>query len=552
MSLPQNPSLLPFRADVEPSNQRAALLTRLSQFQDNSTSLERQRQDGAARIASGGWNFDPVLDVFEDVESGWDPAARRRGLQRLFANLERYDVVVFWKLDRTFRSMQSFLDFLRRCEGAGVGLVSVKEDIDTTTPVGRLVAYILMAIAEMESSNISMRVRSANEFLARTGARRGGPAPFGFRVEVIGHEGTRPIRRLALHPEQAPALRMAVDAVLRGCSLNEATRTLNAHPAADRERSPGGVRLLLRNPVLIGRLVHRGQVVVDDNGVPLVPNEPLLDDWTWARLQRAIDSRSRWNGEPRSRRDSLLRGLIKCGICGAGMGGSQQGIGYSCAKLRRSPDRCGGNAISRPSIEALVVEQLFARLTPEVVSEAQLLLERERTRVREPDPAEVRMVELRHALDVLEADRLAGLYASSEGTRRFRAQHHQLLGQIEVLHARTQAAGSVAIPDFRRLGSIPLADAWARLEPVEHRTILQSTIERVVVHPPVLPPGKRGTGRKFNPARVEIVWKDNVPQAGPLRSLGTDGTLGDSHRHAVESEMEGNPLPDRHVDVLVG
>jgi DNA invertase Pin-like site-specific DNA recombinase len=549
MSLPQNPSLSAFRVDVEPSTQRAALLTRLSQFQDNSTSLERQRQDGAARIAAGGWSFDPALDVFEDVESGWDPAARRRGLERFFANLERYDIVVFWKLDRAFRSIPSFVDFLCRCERAGVGLVSVKEDIDTTTPVGRLVAYNLMAIAEMESSNISMRVRSANEFLARCGARRGGPAPFGFRVEVIGHEGTRPIRRLGLHPEQAPALRMAVDAVLRGCSINEATRTLNAHPAVDRERSPNGVRLLLRNPVLIGRLVHRGQVVVDDNGVPLAPNEPLLDDWTWTRLQRAIDSRSRWNGEVRSRRDSLLRGLIKCGTCGASMGGS---LAYSCAKLLRNPDRCGGNAISRPSIEALVVEQLFSRLTPEVVSEAQLLLERERTSVREPDPAEVRMVELRHALDVLEADRLAGLYASSEGTRRFRAQHHQLLGQIEVLHARARAVGSAAIPDFRRLGSIPLADAWARLEPVEHRTILQSTIERVVVHPPVLPPGKRGTGRKFNPARVEILWKDNIPEAQSInRSSATEIILG-SPPHFVESELERNGQLDRHVDVLVG
>lgn len=516
-----NLSVPGLRSEVEPSNMRAALLTRLSQAQDNSTSLERQRQDGIARIEREGWAFDPTADIFEDVESGWDQSARRPELERLLKDLERYDVVVFWKLDRTFRSMQAFLDFLRRCERARVGLVSVREDLDTTTPVGRLVAYILMAIAEMESSNISLRVRSANDFIARSGAFRGGRPPFGWRSQIVAHEGTRPIRRLFLDPEWAPIVRVMVDECLQGHSLHEIARRLNEHPIEGRKDwTSSTIRNVLRNPVLIGRVVHRGQIVVDESGVPLTPHEPLVDHWTWSRLQAVLDSISGPERTPRSRRDSLLRGIIRCGHCGARMQASpaSRGGAYCCRTGTTNRARCQGNAVKPDALHALVLAQLFERLTPEVVAEARTVLERQRALNSEPNPAETRLAELRQALDLLEDDRRAGLYISAEGTRRYRTQHVRILGEIERLHTRTQAAGAAAVPDLSCLGPLPVCDAWERLEAVEQRTILRSVIDRVVIYRPQLAPGKKGNGPRFRPERAEIVWKDSLPGAVPLHA----------------------------------
>jgi len=505
----------------EPGEIRAALLTRLSQFRENSTSLERQRHDGMERIAAAGWSFDPQTDIFEDVESGWNQTKRRPGLERLLGNLDKYDVIVFWKLDRAFRSMQGFLDFLRRCERSRVGLVSVKEDLDTTTPVGRLVAYILMAIAEMESENISLRSRAGNDFIVKNGGYRGGLPPFGWRPEVIGHLGSRQQRRLALDPERAPLVRIMVDQILRGSAINEVARKMNEDYDIGREWTAGSVGRLLRNPILIGRMVHRKQLVVDDYGIPVAPNEPLIDLLTWTRLQSILDDRSRLGGKGISRRDSLLRGVIRCGRCGSTMRGpGPAGKGcYACSRHYRNSKLCPGNAMRAENLHRVVVESVFERLTPDVIAQAHEALEAERIRIASPDPTEVRLTELRTTLDLLEEDRQAGIYSGAEGARRFRRQHTRLLREIERLLANTDAARAAAIPDFSPLRGMPLRDVWSLLEIREQQTVLRGVIDTIVIHPTVVEPGKKSTGRKFDPGRIEIRWRDDLITSGASRPI---------------------------------
>jgi DNA invertase Pin-like site-specific DNA recombinase len=86
--------------------------------------------------------------VFEDRSSG--AKADRPGLARVLAYLRSGDVLVVWKLDRLGRSVFHLIETVRDLEGRGVDVHSLTEQIDTTTPGGRLIFHVFGALAEFE------------------------------------------------------------------------------------------------------------------------------------------------------------------------------------------------------------------------------------------------------------------------------------------------------------------------------------------------------------------------------------------------------------------
>jgi DNA invertase Pin-like site-specific DNA recombinase len=83
------------------------------------------------------------------------------------------DTVVLWRLDRLGRSLRNLIDLIEHLNSRGVGLVSITESVDTTTPGGRLVFHIFGALAEFERDLIRERTRAGLD-AARARGRRGG------------------------------------------------------------------------------------------------------------------------------------------------------------------------------------------------------------------------------------------------------------------------------------------------------------------------------------------------------------------------------------------
>lgn len=129
------------REDQNPSQQRAAL-----------------RTAGCVRL-------------FEEKASGgrWD----RPQLQRLLDHLRAGDVVVVWKLDRLSRSLKDLLHIMEKIGEAGAGFRSITEQIDTTTPAGRMMMQMVGAFAEFERAMIRERT-SSGLAAARAEGRIGG------------------------------------------------------------------------------------------------------------------------------------------------------------------------------------------------------------------------------------------------------------------------------------------------------------------------------------------------------------------------------------------
>src|SRR5581483_11854883 len=124
----------------------------------------------------------------------------RPDLQRLLADVRagRVRSVIVTKLDRISRSLHDLLDLMQLFEQHGVKFISLRDNIDTSGPVGRFMLHILGAIAELERAITAERVAEDMKLRARRGKWNGGMAPYGRRL-VDG--------RLETNAEEAAVLR---------------------------------------------------------------------------------------------------------------------------------------------------------------------------------------------------------------------------------------------------------------------------------------------------------------------------------------------------------
>ena len=151
---------------------------------------------GYARVSTEDQHLDAQLAaldgagagrVFGEKVSGTRTA--RPQLERLIDQLRPGDVVVVTKYDRLSRSLQDLLGIVARIQAAGAGFRSLAEDIDTTTPAGRLVFHVFASIAQFERERIAERTREG-----LTAARRRGRV--GGRPPALSPEQRAEVRRL--------------------------------------------------------------------------------------------------------------------------------------------------------------------------------------------------------------------------------------------------------------------------------------------------------------------------------------------------------------------
>jgi DNA invertase Pin-like site-specific DNA recombinase len=132
---------------------RAALYARVSTADQNVDLQLREMREYAARR---GW----ILAEYVDHGISGIETTRRPRLSALTEDLRahRVDVVLVWKFDRLFRSVQHIVDFFQMLQRLKVEFVSVTEQIDTSSSSGKLIFHVLAAIAEFEREMIRERV----------------------------------------------------------------------------------------------------------------------------------------------------------------------------------------------------------------------------------------------------------------------------------------------------------------------------------------------------------------------------------------------------------
>ena len=135
---------------------------------------------GYCRVSTNDQNLDSQIDllkkagctkIFKDIVSG--SKAERVGLAEMIDYVREGDIVVVYRLDRLARGLIDLLELMEKFKNKNIGFRSISENLDTTTPTGKLMFHITGAFAEFERNIIRERTRAGLES-ARARGRKGG------------------------------------------------------------------------------------------------------------------------------------------------------------------------------------------------------------------------------------------------------------------------------------------------------------------------------------------------------------------------------------------
>ena len=189
---------------------RVAVYTRKStsaglEMEFNSLDAQREASEGFIRSqAHLGWRLVP--DAYDD--GGFTGAnLERPAFQRLLTDIDagRIDVVVVHRVDRLSRSLLDFSRVMDHLNQRGVAFVSITQNFNTATAMGRLTLHMLMSFAEFEREMISERTRDKIGASRRRGMWTGGRLPYGYGVRD---------KKLVVNRVEALVVREAFDVYL--------------------------------------------------------------------------------------------------------------------------------------------------------------------------------------------------------------------------------------------------------------------------------------------------------------------------------------------------
>ena len=174
--------------NTTPKIVRAAIYRRVS-TDDQAERGTIDAQVHALRQTVPHWGMEIVGEYIDDGISGTLPMEKRTEGSRMAADAEagKFDVVVFYKVDRLARSLRNFLAIVDFFEDLSIGLRSLTEQFDTTTPMGRFAIQMMAAVAELERGTIMERTAMELARVAAEGRWVGGPVPYGYILDDEGH-----------------------------------------------------------------------------------------------------------------------------------------------------------------------------------------------------------------------------------------------------------------------------------------------------------------------------------------------------------------------------
>lgn len=124
--------------------------------------------------------------IFED-EGFSGGNLNRPDFQKMMAEVRkhRFQAIVVYRLDRINRNISDFTGPIDELTKLGVSFVSIREQFDTSTPMGRAMMFIISVFSQLERETIAERIRDNMHELAKTGRWLGGNAPTGFQSEAV-------------------------------------------------------------------------------------------------------------------------------------------------------------------------------------------------------------------------------------------------------------------------------------------------------------------------------------------------------------------------------
>src|SRR6185312_3892210 len=350
---------------------RCAIYTRKSTeegLDQEFNSLDAQRESAEAYIKSQaheGWT--PVAERYDD--GGFTGGnTERPGLQRLMTDIDagKIDCVVVYKVDRLSRSLLDFAQLMRTFEQRKVAFVSVTQQFNTASSMGRLVLNVLLSFAQFEREIISERTRDKIAATRRKGKWAGGHPILGYDVDPVS-------LKLMVNAAEADRVRVIFDLYLEHESLLPVVQELDRRGWHNKkwQTRKGGERggkpfdrsnlyRLLKNPAYIGKVKYKIELHAGEHAAIITPD-------VYEQVQVLLRRNGSTGGAiVRNQFGALLQGLLRCGPCGCAMtptfttrGGNRRYRYYVCtAAQRKGRGTCPSKSVPAGPLEEFVIDRI--------------------------------------------------------------------------------------------------------------------------------------------------------------------------------------------------
>jgi DNA invertase Pin-like site-specific DNA recombinase len=440
-------------------------------YDEDRASPERQLANCIAVCEEKGWAY----EVYEDAEGHRSGRSEkhRPAWQRLKAQLSRPEVVavVVNSLDRASRSPKDFFVFLDLLKKHQVELVSVHEDFDTTTAIGKAFLAILMVVASLESDLASERISDSIQHRRQKGVHVG-IAPFGYDRE----------KGQLVANDDAPVVGAMTDLYATGeYGYRQLAEELNRQGYRFRDRygrkpfSKWSVRSVLENVWLyagrlpVGRERDYGYSQLYDGAHEALISTEVAERVLGARRVRTLRQ------DKGVSRVYLLTGIAYCHECGGQLWGmARRGRGSYCYYHAEGSCRSRKGTWGAEEAETEVLGLLDGLVLPAEVERMVQQSVRERA-LAEPSNADlVESIEReRRKLGRLTEMRLEGEIDREE----YYSRKEDISAVISGLEARVGGARYDASAALRRLADV--GEVVRSGQPAEQKRVLQSVFERV-------------------------------------------------------------------------
>ena len=477
---------------VVPATTRVAIYCRVSVDESSGqefSSLMAQREAVAAYVESQrsqGWQ---ALTAHYD-DAGFSGAnVERPAFQKLLQDIEagRVDVVGVYRIDRLSRSIADFARIMEAFTRHGVAFLSVTQRFDTSSSMGQLMLNILMSFAQFERQTIAERTRDKMGATRKRGMWTGGRPVLGYDVKD---------KRLVVNANEAATVRGIFDLFLRLGSILGTVEELGRMGILTKQKKPwdrAGLRRFLSNPIFVGRVSYHGEEYPG-------AHEGVVKEETWKAARHLLSQR-----EPRqrqtvsSKQPALLRGLVRCGVCGSLMvphysqKGNRRFSYYVCQRAeKQGASSCPGSRYNAHELEDAVVERIRAVGKDPALIAATVKAAEADMLAREPKlTAERRKLE--QEAKKLAADRtnlLQAVEAGGSGISVLVAR----LGEVDEAHRKAQARMTAIEDELLALKAQPVDEGdlrraleafdpvWDQLFPREKARVLQLLVQEVKLY----------------------------------------------------------------------
>ena len=393
---------------------RVAIYTRKSKFTGKGESIGNQVELCKEYVRSKfGEDYAESCVVFED-EGFSGGNLQRPDFQRMMNEVRKhkFEAIVVYRLDRISRNISDFSGLIDELTKLDVSFISIKEQFDTSNPMGRAMMYIISVFSQLERETIAERIRDNMHELAKTGRWLGGNTPTGYRSEAVSKitiDGkTRKSYKLVLVPEEIEIPKLIFDLYLQTDSLTAVETELlrqRIKTKKGKDFTRFAIKAILQNPVYMvadGRAYdyfsereadvcyprddfdgscgimaynrtdqEKGRATqiqpISEWVIALGKHPGVILSEQWIKVQESLErNKDKGYRKPRSN-EALLTGLIYC-ACGERMNpklsqridaSGKPVYPYVCKMKERSKgDRCNCRNVNGNALDTAIIEEI--------------------------------------------------------------------------------------------------------------------------------------------------------------------------------------------------